>query len=83
MDYAHIQALKNDRHLCAHPVINKDDKLYTLNKESVVTHIRNMLESLFLKAPILSKKILSPLLIDINWREQGTKSERHLILNSV
>ncbi|NBB23427.1 hypothetical protein GVN20_29015 [Runella sp. CRIBMP] len=64
-DYAHIQALKNDRHLCAHPVIDKEDKLYTPNKETVAAHIRNMLESLFLKPPILSKKILSTILIDI------------------
>ncbi len=65
VDYAHIQALKNDRHLCAHPVIDKEDKLYTPNKETVSSHIRNMLESLFLKPPILSKKILKTILIDI------------------
>lgn len=65
VDYAHIQALKNDRHLCARPVIDKEDKLYTPNKETVAAHIRNMLESLFLKPPILSKKILSTILIDI------------------
>lgn len=65
VDYAHIQALKNDRHLCAHPVVDKDDKLYTPNKETVASHIRNMLESLFLKPPILSKKILSTILVDI------------------
>ncbi|WP_299134550.1 hypothetical protein [uncultured Tenacibaculum sp.] len=65
VDYAHILALKNDRHLCAHPVLDKDDKLYTPNKETVASHIRNMLESLFLKPPILSKKILSTILVDI------------------
>lgn len=65
VDYAHIQALKNDRHLCAHPVVDKDDKLYTPNKETVASHIRNMLESLFLKPPILSKKILATILVDI------------------
>lgn len=65
VDYAHILALKNDRHLCAHPVVDKDDKLYTPNKETVASHIRNMLESLFLKPPILSKKILATILIDI------------------
>lgn len=65
VDYTHIQALKNDRHLSAHPVVDKDDKLYTPNKETAAAHIRNMLEALFLKPPILSKKILSSLLIDI------------------
>ena len=65
VDYAHILALKNDRHLCAHPVIDKEDKLYTPNKETVASHIRNMMESLFLKPPVLSKKILSTILLDI------------------
>ena len=64
-DYAHIVALKNDRHLCAHPVIDKEDKLYTPNKETVSSHIRNMMESLFLKPAVLSKKILSTILLDI------------------
>jgi hypothetical protein len=70
VDYAHIQALRNDRHLCAHPVIDKDDKLYTPNKETVASHIRNMLESLFLKPAILSKKILSTILIDISTKKE-------------
>lgn len=65
VDYAHIQALKNDRHLCAHPVLDKDEKLYTPNQETVAAHIRNMLESLFLKPAILSKKILQTILVDI------------------
>ncbi len=65
VDIAHINALRNDRHLCAHPVINKENKLYTPNKETVASHIRNMMESLFLKPPVLSKKILSTILIDI------------------
>lgn len=65
VDYVHIQALKSDRNLCAHPVIDKGDKLYTPSKELVASHIRNMLESLFLKPAILSKKILSTLLADI------------------
>lgn len=65
VDYAHIQALKNDRHLCAHPVIDKEDKLYQPSKELVAAHIRNMLDSLFLKPAILSKKILKTLLLDL------------------
>lgn len=65
VDYAHIQALKTDRNFCAHPVIDKEDKLYTPNKELVASHIRNMLESLFLKPAVLSKKILSTILNDI------------------
>ncbi|MCO7183821.1 hypothetical protein NH341_00140 [Tenacibaculum sp. XPcli2-G] len=82
VDYAHIQALKNDRHLCAHPVIDKQDKLYTPNKELVASHIRNMLESLFLKPPVLSKKILSTILEDIEQKKDilidETSIERYI-----
>lgn len=66
VDYAHILALRNDRHLCAHPFLNKEYILYTPNKETVAAHIRNMLESLFLKPAVLSKKILKTLLEDIS-----------------
>jgi len=69
VDYTHIQSLRNDRHLCAHPVINKDNKLYTPNRETVAAHIRNMLESFLLKPAILSKKILSTILIDISGKK--------------
>jgi hypothetical protein len=78
VDYAHIQALKNDRHLCAHPVIDKDDKLYTPNKETVASHIRNMLESLFLKPAVLSKKILSTILVDISIKRELLIDEESL-----
>ncbi len=70
VDYAHIQALKNDRHLCAHPVLDKEDKLYTPNSETVASHMRNMIESIFTKAPLLSKKILSTALIDISSKSE-------------
>ncbi len=69
VDYAHIQSLKADRNFCAHPVIDKEDKLYTPNKELVASHIRNMLESLFTKPAVLSKKILSTILIDISQKK--------------
>ena len=69
VDYAHIEALKNDRHLCAHSVISKEEKLYIPNKETVACHIRNMLESFLVKPPILSKKILSTIILDIASKE--------------
>lgn len=65
VDYTHIISLQSHRHLCAHPVINKTNKLYTPNAETVASHIMNMLESLLTKPPLLSKKILGNLLIDI------------------
>lgn len=64
-DFTLIKSLQNLRHLCAHPVINKENKLYTPNKETVASHIRNMMELLFLKPPLFSKKILTTILTDI------------------
>jgi hypothetical protein len=78
VDYAHIQALRNDRHLCAHPAIDKDAKLYTPNNETVASHIRNMLESLFLKPAILSKKILITILEDIASKKELLIDEESL-----
>lgn len=78
VDYAHIQALRNDRHLCAHPAIDKEAKLYTPNNETVASHIRNMLESLFLKPAILSKKILITILEDIASKKELLIDEESL-----
>ncbi|WP_433763694.1 hypothetical protein [Flavobacterium ginsenosidimutans] len=65
IDYSRILALRSDRHLCAHPVLDRGDKLYTPNRETVAAHIRNMLESVLQKPVILSKKILGTVLVDI------------------
>ncbi|EJL65245.1 hypothetical protein [Flavobacterium sp. CF136] len=65
IDHARILSLRGDRHLCAHPVLDRGDKLYTPNRETVAAHIRNMLESVLQKPVILSKKILKVILVDI------------------
>ena len=66
IDYVHINSLQQHRHLCAHPVINNSNKLYTPNSETVASHIKNMLESLLIKSPLLSKKILNSILKDVS-----------------
>lgn len=70
VDCVHIDSLRTDRHLCAHPVISKEDKLYTPYKENVASHIRNMLNSLLLKPPILSRKIIQTILVDISEKKE-------------
>lgn len=65
IDKVRIDNLTKDRHLCAHPVIDKEDKLHTPNRETVASHIRNMMESLFLKPALLSKKVLPTILTDL------------------
>ncbi|WDQ32149.1 hypothetical protein PTQ21_27845 [Paenibacillus marchantiae] len=61
----HIENLRLNRHLSAHPVVNENYILYAPNKESVRAHIRNILESVLIKPPLLSKKITIELLEDL------------------
>lgn len=51
-----IEALKNHRHLCAHPIITQNYELYNPTKENARSHIRNILEGILVKSPILWMK---------------------------
>lgn len=84
VDYAHINSLRQLRHLCAHPVLNKENKLYTPNHETVGSHVRNMLESVLTKPAILSKKILKTILLDVANKKDilMDKINLHRYLNS-
>lgn len=84
VDYVHINSLKQLRHLCAHPVLDKENKLYTPNHETVGAHIRNMLESVLTKPAILSKKILKTILVDVANKKDilMDKVNLHRYLNS-
>ncbi|WP_068776976.1 hypothetical protein [Paenibacillus sp. FJAT-26967] len=62
----HIENLRLHRHLSAHPVINENYILHKPNKETVRAHIRNILESVLIKTPLLSKKITNELLEDLS-----------------
>jgi len=56
-DYQNILNLQKHRHLSAHPVLDQEYELYNPNKETTRAHIRNMLEGLFLKPPVLANRI--------------------------
>lgn len=60
-----IDSLRQYRHLSAHPVLNQEDLLSTPNKETVRALIRNMLEALLIKNPVMSKKVFDILLEDL------------------
>jgi hypothetical protein len=65
-DFLNIQNLQKLRHLCAHPIITQNYELYRPNKETVRAHIRNILEGLLIKPPLLSRKIFDDLVADLN-----------------
>ncbi|WP_404323732.1 hypothetical protein LG298_07510 [Cytobacillus firmus] len=64
-DKISIEALRQHRHLSAHPVLNHQDLLATPNKETVRALIRNMLEGLLTKNPVMSKKVFTTILEDL------------------
>ncbi|WP_342601860.1 hypothetical protein [Peribacillus sp. FSL E2-0159] len=63
--YTHILALKKDRNLSAHPVLNSLDILYEPHEDLVKSHMRNMLDGLLTKSPIFTKKIFVPFMEEV------------------
>ncbi|MCS6825630.1 MAG: hypothetical protein NZ553_03360 [Caldilinea sp.] len=57
--------LQRQRHLAAHPVIDANFQLHRPNRDTARALIRNALDGLLTKAPILSKKIISDLVEDL------------------
>jgi hypothetical protein len=64
-EFQEVSNLQLYRHMSAHPVLNTVELLYRPNKETVRAYIRNMLEAVLLKPPILSKKIVDNLVEDL------------------
>ena len=57
--------LQRQRHLAAHPVITANFQLHRPNRETSRALIRNTLDGLLTKAPILSKQIVSEIVGDL------------------
>ncbi|MDA2257652.1 hypothetical protein PDN66_22535 [Bacillus cereus] len=64
-DNENILYLRKHRHLSAHPALNQLDILFRPNKENVRSHMRNMLEGVLCKSPLLSNKLTEPFLEDL------------------
>lgn len=64
-DKISLDALRLHRHLSAHPVLTQQDLLSTPNKETVRALMRNMLEGLLIKNPVMSKKVFDTILEDL------------------
>lgn len=57
--------LQRQRHLSAHPVVTANFQLHRPNRETARALIRNTLDGLLTKAPILSKQIVGELVADL------------------
>jgi hypothetical protein len=64
-EYANLEHLRNHRHLSAHPVLTNAEALFAPSKEQARAHLRNALDGLLTKPPIMSRKVLETLLSDL------------------
>jgi len=77
-DRIELDRLREHRHLCAHPVLTNQDLLSTPNKETVRALIRNMLEGLLVKNPVMSRKVFQSILEDLAKNKGNFLDERIL-----
>jgi len=82
--YASIEYLQKTRHLSAHPVLTNSDLLYTPNRETIQSLIRNMLEGIFTNPPYFSNKIFDNLVDDLSRDKEklADNEELTIYLNS-
>lgn len=81
LDNAEEQNLKNlqkNRHLSAHPVLSQADILFRPNRETVRSLIRNTLEGVLLKPPILGKKIVTEFVADLAAKQDVLPDDQSL-----
>jgi len=64
-EYENLVYVQKQRHLSAHPTLNSDSELHTPNKETIRALIRNTLESVLIKPPFYTQKIIDKFLTDI------------------
>jgi hypothetical protein len=64
-EHSFLTSLQTHRHLSAHPVMTSFDVLYSPNKETARAHIRNALEAVLTKPPIMSRKVFDSFIEDV------------------
>ena len=60
-----LESLQAHRHLSAHPVMTSNDVLFSPNKETARGHIRNALDGVLTKPPIMSRKVFDTFIEDV------------------
>lgn len=61
-----LRVLQRQRHLSAHPILNRDRELHSPNKDTTRALLRNTLEGLLIKPPFYTNKIIDQLLTDLS-----------------
>lgn len=66
LEYENLRSLQKQRHLSAHPILNRDRELHSPNKDTTRALLRNTLEGLLTKPPFYTNKILDELIADLS-----------------
>lgn len=74
-EYENIRYLQKQRHLCAHPVLRGNLELHKPNKETVRALIRNILESVLIKPPFYTQKVISEILEDLDESKEALNTK--------
>jgi len=77
-EYQNLVNLQRYRHLSAHPVLGAEGLLFSPNRETVRALIRNTLEGVLLKPPILTKRIVTEFVADLADKKHLLPDERSL-----
>ncbi len=64
-DIVAIESLQKNRHLSAHPILTNTDLLFSPNRDTVKSLIRNILEGILTNPPFFSNKIFDTMLADL------------------
>lgn len=65
-DYAHLQALQNERNLCAHPALVRGSELYRPSDATVQSLIEELMKGILCKPSFLSKQFFTAFVDDID-----------------
>lgn len=64
-EFSNLMHLQNHRHLSAHPVLTQDEVLFSPTADDTRAHIRNALEAVLTKPPIMTKKVFDTLVEEL------------------
>lgn len=64
-EYNHLNRIQEDRHRCAHPVLDSEGFLFQPSPELTRTHIRTAIETLLSKPAIMGKAAIDALVRDV------------------
>lgn len=65
-EYTHLKRIQQDRHLCAHPALDRDEKLFQPSAELARIHLRTALETLLCQPALIGKATVEAIQREVN-----------------